>query len=368
MKPSLVKRLIVLSILFILSCPTHAVLAHTTSYGYSKWHIHDKDMEWTLVIDDKSILELGQVDTNKDGQLTQDETEAAYLPFIEPYLSQKLIIQVNNEPISYNLISLNIVNGNELQMKFRGASKWAIERVKIDYQLFYEKSNNQHKNIALLDVPSNPQKPMEHIFQSSSPVWEVNIAEPQSVWSSLGHFIRLGAAHILTGYDHILFLLSLLVIRLKFRQMLGIITSFTAAHSITLILAALEIVQINSRWIEIAIALTICYVAIENIVKRQVKNRWVLTFIFGLVHGFGFANVLREIAIPRSGLVASLLGFNLGVEIGQLMILAVCVPLLGLLGKFIMNRRLIIGFSSVVFILGFIWFIERQFDLRILGF
>jgi hypothetical protein len=94
----------------------------------------------------------------------------------------------------------------------------------------------------------------------------------------------------------------------------------------------------------------------------------VLTFIFGLVHGFGFANVLGEIAIPRSGMVASLLGFNLGVEIGQLMLLAVCVPLLGLLGKFMINRRITIGFSSIIFIFGFMWFIERQFDFLILGF
>ena len=139
-------------------------------------------------------------------------------------------------------------------------------------------------------------------------------------------FVKLGIAHIFLGYDHIVFLFALIVIGGRLGQLVKIVTAFTAGHSLTLILAALQVVVLPSRLIEGSIALTIAYVAFDNFFAATTAHRWVLTFCFGLVHGFGFANVLREMHLPASGLVPTLLSFNAGVEIGQVVIAAVLFP------------------------------------------
>ena len=116
--------------------------------------------------------------------------------------------------------------------------------------------------------------------------------------------------------------------------MVKVVTAFTVAHSITLCLAALEIVRLPSQWIEAGIALSIVYVAVENFWLKRMDYRWMITFAFGLVHGFGFANVLRELGLPNaSGLVASLFAFNAGVEIGQVAIVALVFPLIAWLSR-----------------------------------
>jgi hydrogenase/urease accessory protein HupE len=356
---------IMFQVLFIIS---GTVSAHNASYGYSKWYIQDKYLDWTMVIDDKSIMELGAIDANNDSKLSEEEVNNAYPALIKPYLDKKLIVKVDDAPQDYKLVSLSIINSNEVQMKFHLESRWAIEKVGIDYRLFYELSNNQHKNISLIYLPKAQGNPVEHIFQNASPSWEMKVSDRQSVWVSIMQFIRLGIEHILTGYDHILFLITLVVIGLSFKNTIKIITAFTVAHSITLILAATGAVHLDSRLIEIAIALTICYVAIENIFRQKVTNRWVLSFLFGLIHGFGFANVLQEIGIPRSNWIPSLISFNVGVEIGQLMLFAVLFPLLVLLQKRTNFRITMVSISAVTFIFGFLWFIERVFNLRLLGF
>ena len=140
-------------------------------------------------------------------------------------------------------------------------------------------------------------------------------------------FFRLGVEHILTGYDHILFLFALILRGGRLRSLLGIVTAFTVAHSITLALAVLGVVVVPSRIVEPVIALSIAYVALENIFRRRAASgRWVVSFVFGLVHGFGFAGALLELGLPPSGLIGSLVFFNLGVEAGQAMIVAAAVP------------------------------------------
>jgi hydrogenase/urease accessory protein HupE len=180
--------------------------------------------------------------------------------------------------------------------------------------------------------------------------------------------LSLGIEHILTGYDHIAFLLALIVIGLSFKEVLKIITAFTVAHSITLLLAALQIVSLNSRFVESAIALSICYVAVENLLRKKVNYRWVITFLFGLIHGFGFASALQELIVGQSNLLISVLCFNMGVEIGQLMIVSFMLPVLYLLRKKLNPRMITAGASLAVFILGFTWLIERVFNLNLIGF
>ncbi len=184
--------------------------------------------------------------------------------------------------------------------------------------------------------------------------------------ATIWQFTILGIEHILTGYDHMAFLLALIVIGLSIREVLKIITAFTVAHSITLLLAAMRIVSLNSRIVESVIAFSICYVALENLFKKKVDYRWLITFCFGLVHGFGFASVLQELIAGTSNLLVSVISFNFGVEIGQLMIFLVSLPALHLLKKNVNFRIVTVGTSLAIFILGFSWLIERGFNLKFL--
>ncbi|HEY1536115.1 MAG TPA: HupE/UreJ family protein [Polyangiaceae bacterium] len=142
-------------------------------------------------------------------------------------------------------------------------------------------------------------------------------------WSML----KLGVEHILTGADHLVFLLGLILVGGSFRSLLGVVSAFTLAHSITLALAALSIFAPSPLFVEPAIALSIAYVGLENLFVKDASKRWRITFPFGLIHGFGFAGALREIALPRAQLPVALVSFNLGVELGQLAVLALALPL-----------------------------------------
>ena len=185
-------------------------------------------------------------------------------------------------------------------------------------------------------------------------------AEQPTFWG----FLRLGIAHIWTGYDHLLFLFGLLVVCRSFKSIVGIISCFTVAHSITLALATLNIVSIPSSIIEPMIAASIFYVGVENLVRKgaEPRGRWAVTFGFGLVHGFGFASVLRELGIGSNGhgLAMPLFTFNLGVEIGQISIALLVLPIVWQLRKnptFV--RRGVPILSAVVAFAGLYWFLER---------
>ncbi len=156
---------------------------------------------------------------------------------------------------------------------------------------------------------------------------------------AFARFLRLGVRHIFTGADHLAFLLGLLLLGGSLGALVRIVTAFTVAHSLTLALAALEIYSPPARLIEPAIAASILCIAIENLwalrrdhapdaAARALRHRWLATFCFGLIHGFGFADALRELHLPRESLAASLLSFNLGVELGQVCVVGVALPML----------------------------------------
>jgi HupE / UreJ protein len=159
--------------------------------------------------------------------------------------------------------------------------------------------------------------------------WTLDAAGPTSstarvAWSML----KLGVEHILTGADHLVFLFGLLLVGGTLRALLGVVTAFTLAHSITLALASLAVVAPSPGLVEPAIALSIAYVGVENLFVRDASKRWRITFPFGLVHGFGFAGALRQIALPRGQVPLALISFNLGVETGQFAVLTVALPIL----------------------------------------
>ena len=183
-------------------------------------------------------------------------------------------------------------------------------------------------------------------------------------------FVRLGFFHILDGIDHLLFLFALVIPFRKPRQLLVVVTSFTVAHSITLIASAFNLAP-SALWfpplIEMLIAASIVYMALENIVgTASVNRRWIITFGFGLVHGFGFSFALHEtLQFAGSHLVTSLLAFNVGVELGQILVLAVAVPALMLLFRYVVAERMgTIILSAFVAHTGWHWLLERWDVLR----
>ena len=175
-------------------------------------------------------------------------------------------------------------------------------------------------------------------------------------------FVWLGIEHIWIGYDHLLFLFALLVVCRSFRSIVAIITCFTLAHSLTLALATFEVVTLPSRFVEAAIAATIVFVGVENLVRRdrEPPGRWALTFAFGLIHGFGFAGVLRELGVGGGRVALPLLSFNLGVELGQIAIAAAVLPAVWWLRKKEKFVRVgVPALSIAVALAGAYWLLER---------
>jgi len=181
--------------------------------------------------------------------------------------------------------------------------------------------------------------------------------------NAFADFLVMGVKHIWTGYDHLLFLFGLLIVTRNFISSFKIITCFTIAHSITLTVATLSMVQFSSRVVEPLIAVSIVYVGIENLIRGDdPKGRWLLTFAFGLIHGLGFASVLRELGVGSngSGIAVPLVSFNLGVELGQIAIAALVLPIIWKLRTrpgFI--NRWVPACSALVAVLGGYWFVQR---------
>ena len=198
-----------------------------------------------------------------------------------------------------------------------------------------------------------------------------------SAWRQARRFWLLGVEHIFTGYDHLAFLAGLLLLAAVVRQRQGwqaastqqafvtttkLVTAFTMAHSFTLVLAALRPQVVPTAWVEPAIALSVILVGVENLLPRMPKRRWLLAMGFGLVHGFGFSSVLREVGLPQHGFISAVLAFNIGVECGQLAVVALVLPTLVWLARHRprLYTRVLLQAGSVALILaGLFWLIER---------
>ncbi|PWB82139.1 MAG: hypothetical protein C3F11_13090 [Methylocystaceae bacterium] len=182
-------------------------------------------------------------------------------------------------------------------------------------------------------------------------------------WELAPKFFAAGVEHIMTGYDHLCFLLAVVLWASRAWPVIKIVTAFTISHSITLSLAALQLVNLPSAWIEIAIALSIIYVALENFFTRKVDDRWRDTFLFGFIHGFGFASGLIELGVPQRAIVPALASFNIGVEIGQIGVVSVVIPLLVLIDKMFFNGKRKLRFvrfcSGVIACFGAYWLFAR---------
>jgi hydrogenase/urease accessory protein HupE len=176
----------------------------------------------------------------------------------------------------------------------------------------------------------------------------------------LGGYFLLGIEHILFGYDHLVFLLGLVLVGGRWRALLLVITAFTLAHSITLGMAVLGVWAPSPRIVEPLIALSVAYVGVENQFVKDAEKRWRITFPFGLIHGFGFAGALGEIQLPKADVPKALLGFNLGVEVGQLAVMAIVLPLIMTARKRPWFEKKGVRYASYVIAgLGIVWFVAR---------
>jgi hydrogenase/urease accessory protein HupE len=204
----------------------------------------------------------------------------------------------------------------------------------------------------------------QSILDQTHPQFEYFTGSRQGSWAVIKKFLPAGIHHILIGPDHLLFLVGLLLLGGSVRRLLGIITAFTVAHSITLSLAALAIVSPPARIIEPAIALSIMYVGADNLMVKEGRDyRSLIAFVFGFIHGFGFASVLHEMDLPRAALGWSLFSFNAGVEIGQMLVVVPVATAIALLRAHseTAGRRLVFAGSLVVIAASAFWFVQRVF-------
>jgi len=207
------------------------------------------------------------------------------------------------------------------------------------------------------------------LLDDAHPTLTISVPAP-SVWATMQRYLVMGIEHIFLGYDHIAFLVAIVLWTRRLMPVIKVVTAFTIAHSITLSLAALQIVVIPSAIVEPAIAASIIFVALENFFSRNVDGRWKVTFAFGLIHGFGFAGALQEIGLPANAVVPALAAFNIGVEIGQVAIVAIVVPTLILVDRLFAADRtkpvraatLVYSLSAAITVLGSYWFLTRVFE------
>jgi hypothetical protein len=247
----------------------------------------------------------------------------------------------------------------------------------LTYRLFAD-LDPQHRGILRLDYEGSTRTA---IFGPDDPTQRFNLNSVNR-WEQFQSFLVEGIWHIWTGYDHILFLIALLLPSVLYREgqdwqaqvkfqpafwkVLKIVTAFTLAHSITLSLAALGVVSLPSRFVESAIAASIVVGALNNIYPTVLNRLWVVAFCFGLLHGFGFASVLTDLGLPRRALLLALVGFNLGVEVGQLAIVSAFVPIAFMLRRTWVYKRLaLVGGSLVITVLAATWMAERMFNFKI---
>lgn len=297
-----------------------------------------------------------RLDRDLDGAVSEDEVLRAR-PAIAGYLRENLALTANGIAAEPTLQGLSIAKDREGFPFLEAGVGYEAQRPIGDLTIQVRALQNlysDHRTLAEIDWGGRIE---QFVFQhGSSYAATRGGARP---WSTARQFTLLGVEHIFTGYDHILFLFGLLLAGRGFKNLVAIVTSFTLAHSITLALATFGMVQPARRAIEAAIALSVAYVGAENLLVKDVRHRWRITFAFGLVHGFGFASVLREMELPRSGLALSLFTFNLGVEIGQVVIVGLFWPLLLALDRtrhrtFVMRLA-----SSVIVAFGLFWLLER---------
>jgi len=310
--------------------------------------------QWDVALRDLDFA-LG-VDANHDGAITWGELKAARARIADYALSRlrlEAIGRGDRQVCTTKLTDLLVdehVDGHYAVLRFSADCGLRPRELAVRYQLLFE-VDPTHRG--LLDVRGGAAEQAE-VLSKDAPFATVNVTAPGR-WRQFQGFVSEGIWHILKGFDHILFLLTLLFpavvrygsagwepresLRESALDVLKVVTAFTLAHSLTLSLAVLGLVHLPARWVESAIAATVLLGALNNLHPLVVSHRWAVAFIFGLVHGFGFASVLADLGLHGTNLALSLVGFNCGVEIGQIAIVLAVLPLAFLLRHTLLYRQ-----------------------------
>ena len=337
---------------------------------HAQWDIALRDLDYAL-----------ELDKNNDGIITWGELRNNH-KIITDYALPKFKMRVNNEyctnQSSEQLLVDNHTDGAYAVLNFIINCPEENKTPKIfdlEYSLFFDFDpqhrgllNIQHKDKTLTAIFS-PEKAIQH--------FNLNSLNP---WYQFIDFLKEGVWHIWIGFDHILFLLALLLpavlirrnnnweavpdFKKAFWNIFKVITAFTLAHSVTLSLAVLGFINLPSRLVESTIALSVVLAALNNIFPFVKEGRWLVAYCFGLIHGFGFASVLMDLELSKNSLLISLLSFNLGVEVGQLVIVCITIPIIYMLRNTNIYKNIIFtGASILIALLALIWFLERAFNL-----
>lgn len=240
--------------------------------------------------------------------------------------------------------------------------KEPIEDLMISSALFYDIDQEHIQFFRLVGQSSLEDSIVEAVLTKNNPVFKVSNVHSSffSVFSKAYGFFRLGVEHILEGYDHIVFLLCVILFASSIIETIKIVTSFTVAHSVTLGLAYMGVISLSMNIVEPLIALTIVYVALENYFSKKLSGkRWLLVFVFGLVHGMGFVDILKEITVSKNELLIALFSFNAGIEAGQVMIVVFFFAIILYLKRYSWTPAFLRWSSVTMGLTGMIWFVQR---------
>ncbi|MFQ5898541.1 MAG: HupE/UreJ family protein [Candidatus Methylomirabilia bacterium] len=340
-------------VLFVLLFPRARLHAHPANVAYADIVVHAKSVEIDLSVNLFELDLLLSLDQNLNARVEPDELERKRAE-IREYLRQRVSVSSSGRELPMETGSSRVTRGADgkalFKITLRFPSETRLQRLAIRCEPLAELGTD-HRTIARI---TSRDRVEQFVFQQGV-VYEGR----RGVVGYLIQFLRLGIIHIFIGYDHIAFLIGLLLMGGRLLTLVKIVTAFTVAHSLTLSLAAVDMVRLPSRVVEVGIALSIVYIALENFLAKSFDRRWRVSFVFGLLHGFGFASVLREIGLPRSGLVSALFSFNLGVEVGQLVIVVLLTPLLWLLSHTRAHRLATRSVSALILCLGVFWLYQR---------
>jgi hydrogenase/urease accessory protein HupE len=354
----------ILVVLFSL-LPLQHVTAHDPGLSSLTIRQRANGLEATLTLAVRDAAQLARLNDDRDGVVSQVEFARSQSQ-LEAAVARQLLIAGDRRVLKVQSIRshLDEKNNVEVHLDFRPITFSGLE---IQSNLIAALPRGHRQYLQVRDsgggtVFEGLLSATEDRATAEFAVPNASVAARETV-SSFGNFLILGVKHILTGYDHLLFLFGLLVVVRGFFSSLSIITSFTIAHSITLAAATFNLAQIPSRIVEPLIAASIVYVGIENLLRSGVpKARQLVTFGFGLIHGFGFASVLREMGIgaDTGGVALPLLSFNVGVELGQIMVATVALPIIWKLrANPVFIVRWVPACSAAVALLGSFWLRER---------
>ena len=350
-----------LAVVFLL-LNAQLALAHDPGLSSTDLVIQAQHIDVKVTFSLQDVEALVPMDSDHDADVTAAEQEAAK-PKIADWVEHGMLLTLDGQavqPSTAGTVNFDQQNNAQIMLHYSQAPNAQLQL----QANFLAKLPAGHKQFVTIKNAEGKSLMEKMLSQQDNMISLTLGAEhKETPKTTFSEFLKLGIEHIITGYDHLLFLFSLLVVTRSFIPALKIITFFTIAHSITLGLAAANVVDIPSTIVEPLIAATIVYVGIENLIRGDhPKGRQWLTFFFGLIHGFGFAAVLREMGISsfETGIMVPLFSFNLGVEIGQIAVASLVLPIIWWLHKKPKIEPWLTPVCSILASLaGAYWLIER---------